>query len=106
MSNIVKKAVYDSLVAVAYIALVALFMTYAGDIFGGDDSKTVLIPIMMMTLLVLSAAITGSLVFGRSVMWYLDNKKREALVLLGYKLVTLFVFFIIFAVIIFITNTF
>jgi len=32
----------------------------------------------MLLLLVISVAITGFAVFGKSIMWYLDGKKKEA----------------------------
>lgn len=41
---------------------------------------TVLVPILM--LLVFSASVTGGLIFGRPVLWYLDGKKKETFSLL------------------------
>ena len=40
----------------------------------------------MLMLLVFSAAFTGFLIFGKPIMWYLDNKKKEAFSLLIYTL--------------------
>ena len=76
-----------------YIVVVASFFFNAQNLFGSDggDKKTILIPIMMLLLFVLSAAITGSLVLGRPVLWYLDGQKKEALSLLAYTLGFLFV---------------
>ncbi|MBI5621293.1 hypothetical protein HY933_00300 [Candidatus Falkowbacteria bacterium] len=45
--------------------------------------------ISMLTLLVFSAAITGSLVFGYAVYLFLDKKAKEALSVLGYTLLFL-----------------
>lgn len=91
--NIIKNACIDAFLTALYIVLIATFLSNTSHIFGGDngDSKTVLIPIMMLLLLVISAAITGSLVFGRPILWYLDGKKKEAIYLLGYTIGILFI---------------
>ncbi len=94
MNNIIKKALTDALSTVVYIAAVSSFMFYAQGTLGGKED-TVFAPITMLTLLVLSAAVTGSLVFGRSVLWYLDGNKREAILLLAHKLVVLLVVFVV-----------
>lgn len=93
MNNIIKKALIDALSTVVYIAAVSSFMFYGKGVFGGGED-TVFAPIIMLTLLVLSAAVTGSLVFGRSVLWYLDGNKKEAILLLIHKLVILLVVFV------------
>lgn len=90
MKPITKIAVIESLLAVAYIALVSGFIYSTPTIFGGGDGRSVLIPIMMLLLFVVSAAITGSLVFGRSVIWYLDGDKSDAVRLAVYKMIVLF----------------
>jgi len=41
-----------------------------------------LIPVFMLTLFVVSAAITGSLVLGKPILMYWDGQKKEALKLL------------------------
>jgi len=72
-----------ALLAYAYIFCIALFVKISAnktfgkvpDFFG---------PIIMLSLLVLSAAIMAILVFGRPVLLYLDNKKKEALSMLFY----------------------
>jgi hypothetical protein len=94
-----KYAVAHSLGVVVYVALVSLFMTNVAGIFpAGQD--TFLAPLAMLTLFVLSAAITGSLVLGRPILWYIDGRKKEAVSLFIYTLGCLFVFIIIiFAVI-------
>ena len=43
-------------------------------------------PIIMLSLLVVSAAVMAILVFGRPVLLYLDNKKKEALAMLFYTI--------------------
>lgn len=73
-----------------YIAAVSTLLFYAPQIFGGTGKDTVLIPIAMLLLFVLSASVTGSLVLGRPILWYLDGKKKEAVSLLAATLGFLF----------------
>lgn len=93
MTKLTKNSITDSVLAVAYIFLVVFFINSAQGIFG--DGKTVLIPMAMLILFVFSAAVTGSLVFGRSVLWYMDGQKKEAIMLVVYKLVVMLVAFAI-----------
>lgn len=65
-----------------YITLVALFLSRASDLFGSASEKAILIPIAMLLLFVVSASITGSLVLGQPILWYLDGKKKDAITLL------------------------
>ncbi len=95
MKNITKNAIIDSLLAAGYVTLVGNFFYYAENFFGGKED-TVLAPISMLLLLVISAGITGSLVFGRSILWYLDGNRKEAINLLIAKFISLFVLFLLF----------
>ena len=52
--------------------------------FGKADNF--LMPVAMLLLFVLSAAITGALVLGKPILLYLDNKKEDALKLFGWTL--------------------
>ncbi|MCC6934208.1 MAG: hypothetical protein IT406_00730 [Candidatus Yanofskybacteria bacterium] len=88
-SSITKNAIGNAVATAAYVVLIALFFSHAERIFGPEDPKTFLIPTVMLLLLVLSAAITGFLVFGRPVMWYIDGRKKEAIILLGQTLASL-----------------
>ena len=86
-TSIVKNAFINAAATALYIVTIATFLSYAEKIFGPDTAeKTPLIPMFMLSLLVMSAAITGFAVFGRPAMWYLDGKKKEALALLGATL--------------------
>jgi len=101
-TNITKHAFLNALFTALYVAAIASMVFYAGKIFA-DTEDIVLIPIGMLCLLVSSAALTGFLIFGRPVQWYLDGKKKEALSLLGWTLgflfaITLVVFLILFIV--------
>lgn len=92
-NNIVKKALLDAAGIAIYILAVASFMSYVPNTF--EQQKSVLVPVTMLSLLVLSAAITGSLMFGRSVLWYLDGNKKDAVTLLFAKLVCMLIVFVI-----------
>jgi len=84
MNKPITYALANALLTVLYIIAVALFMYNGEKIFGHAD--TAFIPIVMLLLFVLSATITGSLMFGRPILWYLDGKKKEALILLGHTI--------------------
>lgn len=79
----------DAIWTAVYVALVASFMTFAGQYAPREDGF--LVPMAMLMLLVLSVAIVGSLIFGRPVMWYIDGKRKEAMKLLGWTLGIFFV---------------
>ena len=86
MNRILKTALMNSLATTLYIILVASFLFYAGNAKWGQQTPTIFIPILMLMLLVFSAALTGLAMLGRPVLWYLDGKKKEALLLIGYTL--------------------
>lgn len=71
----------------AYITLIATFFNYASKFAGEDNFFS---PILALLLFVLSAAITSSLVLGKAILMYLENKKSEAVKLFGYTLAWLF----------------
>jgi hypothetical protein len=45
----------------------------------------------MLMLLVFSAALVGVLIFGRPLLWYLEGRKQDSLLLLAGTLAILFV---------------
>ncbi|MEK7508128.1 MAG: hypothetical protein AAB602_03550 [Patescibacteria group bacterium] len=92
MKPIIKIAFLNAMLTFLYVAVIATFMFYAPTLFGKERNDTVLVPIVMLSLLVFSAALTGALIFGRPALWYVDGKKKEAILLLAY---TLGIFFII-----------
>lgn len=67
-----------------YTTCVAWIMSNGNRLLGEED--TFFTPVAVLMLLVLSAAVMGTLVFGRPILMYLDGKKREAVVFLGYTL--------------------
>ncbi|MBX4188416.1 MAG: hypothetical protein KW793_04785, partial [Candidatus Doudnabacteria bacterium] len=68
----------------------------AENMFG--EKETILIPMMMLMVFVLSATITGSLVLGRPVMMYLNGQKTEAVRLFLFTVGWLALFTVIFIV--------
>jgi hypothetical protein len=101
--SIVKYAFANAVLTAFYVVLVALFMSSTKALFGNNENA--LIPMAMLLLLIFSATLCGSLVFGRPVMWYLDGKKGEALKLLGWTALFLFIMMVaIFVVLYFVNN--
>jgi len=78
--KIIKQSLSYAASAVLYVAVVATVMNNAERIFGKQDNS-VLAPIGFLLLLVVSAATMGMLVFGKSVMLYIDGKKRDAVMM-------------------------
>jgi hypothetical protein len=81
-----KNAAISAFGTAAYIAAISYFLFYGTKFIGLNGEESVIMPALMLSLLVFSAAITGTLIFGRPVMWYIDGKKKEALSLLAYTL--------------------
>ena len=90
MAKLVKRAFIDSVGTASYIVLVVLFI-FSFQILFSEKKDIIIIPIAMLLLFVSSAAITGFLVFGKPIMLYIDEKKREAITLLIYTLGILFI---------------
>ena len=90
MKQILVKAVRNALAMALYVIAVASCLFYAHEFAGPRETETVLIPITMLLLLVFSAALSGLLLFGQPILWYLDGKKKEAISLLTITLGTFF----------------
>lgn len=95
--KIIKNALINSVLAIAYIAIVATFMNNAEKIVGQADN--IISAMTFLSLLVFSVAVMGVLVFGRPVMWYLDGAKKEAMKLLFCTLGFIFIALVIFLLI-------
>jgi hypothetical protein len=78
-----------SFFAFAYIVLVAFFMSNASKLFGNDD-KGIIAPIGVLLLLVLSVAVMGMLIFGKAIFIYLEGEKKDAVKLVIYNIICLF----------------
>lgn len=78
MKEVQKHALTNSLLTAGYIVLISLLITFLGNKFPGPD-KPLITPIAMLLLFVFSAALTGYLVFGKPILWYLDGKNKQFL---------------------------
>ena len=76
-----------------YVSVVVWIMQNAERLFA--DQESFWIPVAMLLLFVLSAAITGLLVFGRPAYLFLSSQKFEALRLLFFTISWLVVIVII-----------
>lgn len=91
----VSRSFLNSLGAAAYIAAVALFLSNAQNIFGKEEEKSFLIPLAMLLLFVLSAAVVGGLILGKPILLYLDGEKKTGIKLFLQSLAWLFGFTIL-----------
>jgi branched-subunit amino acid permease len=82
MNKLVQRSFLNALGTIAYVAVVATIMQNGEKIFGNINQT--LAPIAFLTMFVLSAAVTGSLVLGKPVLMYLDNQKSDAIKLFVY----------------------
>lgn len=98
--NILKHAFTNAFLTALYIGLLASFFFYILPMYFAEEPDTVFAPIMALMLFVFSAAVTGSLVLGKPILWYIDGKKKEAVQLFFS---TLFAFFSI-LLLVFITS--
>ncbi|MFA6295077.1 MAG: hypothetical protein WC666_01480 [Candidatus Paceibacterota bacterium] len=73
-----KNPYLNALIALLYIVFVVLLITY-GPTFVREKPDTILAPMAMLSLLVLSVAFMGYTFFFRSILMYLDGEKREAI---------------------------
>jgi hypothetical protein len=80
-----KNPFINALAASLYIIAVASFMFYGQDHVPSDD--TVLMPIAMISLFTLSAAMMAYLFLSQPVQLSIDGKKKEALTLFLQTLV-------------------
>ena len=80
----------------SYVALVSWLLKNGEYLFGADEG--IRVPIIMLLLLVLSAAITGLLFFGRSIHLYLSGEKSSAIRLILWTLFFLAAIFLAFLI--------
>ena len=90
MRSILGNAVVNAGLTALYVGLVGNFLFFAGQMQLGR-TKTPLVPVAMLLLLVFSAALVGALIFGRPMLWYLQGRAKEALLLLAATMTVLFV---------------
>ncbi|MFH1170619.1 MAG: hypothetical protein V1704_03620 [Candidatus Vogelbacteria bacterium] len=88
-----KNPVINALVATLYIVAVASVMFYGPKLVGpGPEEPTIVIPIMVISLFTLSAAVMGYLFFYQPFQIYFEGDKKRAVKLF---LQTVFAFAII-----------
>ncbi|MBI4121027.1 MAG: hypothetical protein HY457_02120 [Parcubacteria group bacterium] len=80
-SDYVVKSFINASGVFLYVFGVAWFLSNAQEIFGEQD-EGLFVPIFMLLLFIISATITSLLVLGRPVYLYLNNQKKEAMILL------------------------
>jgi hypothetical protein len=78
-----------------YVAAVAWLSFNSQRIFGNGKPDNFLAPLFVLLLFVISASVTGLLVLGKPIHLYLNNFKKEALVLLSATLGWLGLFLIV-----------
>ena len=78
----------------AYVAAIALLMSNGQNIFS-QQSNSFLMPMLMLLLFIISAAITGLLVLGKPIHLYMGGLKKEAIILLFSTLGWLVLFLIL-----------
>lgn len=86
MNKIRKTALVNAALTTLYIVAVGCFM-YFGSLIKIGRSNSFLVPVTLLMLFVMSASITGFLIFGKPAQMYIDGKKKEALSLLTQTLV-------------------
>lgn len=96
-----KNPYLNALVAGLYIVFIVILITY-GPILVRQKPDTILAPIALLSLLVLSAAFMGYVFFLQPVLMYLEGQKREAV---KFFMKTLAIFAVITAVIVAIAFT-
>jgi len=92
-SKLVLLSILHSLGVLAYVSLVVFFMSNGERFFGKED--TPMTGVIVLLVFILSALVTSSLVLGRPIMLFLDGKKAEAVKLLIFTAVDLFILLVI-----------
>lgn len=70
-----KNPFINAVAASVYISLVATIMNYGSRMFGEAD--TMVTPVAVLSLFVLSAAVMGYIFLSKPLQLYLDGKKKE-----------------------------
>ncbi len=97
-SDYILKSFINAGGVLAYVSAVAWFFSHVQDIFG-QTGNNFIVPVFLLLIFIISASVTGLLVFGRPIMLYLDNLKKEAFIFLFATLgwLVLFVLLIVIA---------
>ncbi len=93
-----KKPILHAFVAVVYIVFIVSLVNFSNTFI---PKETLLIPMVMLGLFVLSAAVMGFLFLSEPLRLYLDGQKHEAYVFFGKTVAALTGFLIIGGIILF-----
>jgi hypothetical protein len=99
-NEIFKKGIGAGAAQIAYIILVVLLILSL-DRFMNDSAGGPLAMVLVLTLLVFSAAVSGLLVFGYPALFALQRKFNEAIMTLLVTLLTILACFIVVLLVIF-----
>jgi heme O synthase-like polyprenyltransferase len=102
-SSLVKRAAVSALGVYLYISLVTLVMSNAEKLFGSQESGW-LGPTLFLTLFIVSACTTGTMVLLKPITLYADGQKKEALHLFGYTVIALAVIALVVGIILVTTS--
>ncbi len=86
--NLVQLSFFLSLGVVAYVFLVSLIIRNGERLFGAAGGFWA--PVLFLLLFVFSALVTGLLVLGGPIWYYLGKDKKEAVQLLSMNVIWLF----------------
>lgn len=95
MDKLKKRGFINAFATALYVIAIASFMYY-GSLIKLGRANIILVPITMLLLFVFSAALTGFLIFGKPAQLYVDGKKKEALAMLTYTLVSFSIITLVF----------
>ncbi|HPI67226.1 MAG TPA: hypothetical protein PKZ16_01640 [bacterium] len=76
------KSLISAFSVLVYVSAVAGLLSNTKSLFGEVPEPNLFIPIFMLLLFIISATVTGLLVFGRPIYLYLGGSKKEAIILL------------------------
>ena len=92
-SDFILKSLISAAGVFIYVSAVSWLLYNGQNIFG--QSTNFIVPLFMLLLFVISAAVTGLLVLGKPTHLYLNGFKKEAIVLLFGTLAWLILFLLV-----------
>ncbi len=99
-NKIMKKRFLFALVATVYIVFIVNVISTVASVLHNQE-ETIFIPITMLSLFVLSAAVMGFLFLSEPLQLFLENKKQEAVIFFGKTVGIFACFVIIFLILVF-----
>jgi hypothetical protein len=99
-----KKPFIHALAAALYIVVIVLVVQFFGSTLKGQPD-TIIIPMTMLSLFVLSAAVMGFLFLSEPFYLFMENRKQEAVALFGKTVGFFACFVVLFAILLFLNST-